>query len=282
MSGLSLSRTVLLAFLGGVLSEIAVFGLWQLLGFSPWIAVVTFALVGVAWILVYLYYPRDRFARFPTLPNSELQPKFTVELSDSRKAALRGGYASILTHLYCFEHWADILKREWTSVGTREEFAADNPVSDKDFFGNPLPIKDYMKALDQRDERYNDKVGANKIMREVVLGIQKMKASIEPAFKIAFPDEIDEVTKMAKSYTKDATDLDESTGFVGVFETGAALARMTEESNRLYEETERLRKLFARDESVMILLNNLREEHKFLWQKVEKIRGSKKGRGLPF
>ncbi len=216
-----------------------------------------------------------------TFPEREPAPSFTTTLSDSRLAALRGGYASILIHLYSFEHWLDILKDHWTPVQSREEFLRENPIKDKDVFGRDLSPKQYMKEMARREQDYDNRVGISKIVREFALGIDKMKGSIEPAFNRAFPNELQEVRKTADSYIQGSTQLDESMGLVGVFSLATAQTRTFRESSLVISEIEQLRKVFSKDESVMFFLNNLKEEHKFMMNRLREIATSK-DMGSPF
>ena len=217
-----------------------------------------------------------------TFPEREPAPNFTTNLSDSKLAALRGGYASILIHLYSLEHWVDILKGHYMPVQSREEFLREHSILDKDVFGRDLSSKQYMKEMTRREENYDNLVGASKgFVREFGLGIDKMKGSIEPAFTRTFPNELQEVRKTADSYIQGSTQNDESMGLVGIFSVATAQTRTFKESGLVLFEIEKLRKVFSKDESVMLLLNNLKEEHKFMMDRLREIQTSK-DRGSPF
>lgn len=212
-------------------------------------------------------------------PEREPTPTFTSQVADSRLAAMRGGYASILIHLYSFEHWLDLCKG-WMTVPTREDFQKENPIQDS-LFGREFSAKEYMKRSADRDADYDRRVDANKIFREYRLGADKMKGSIQSAFEKTFPGQLAEVVKTSESYINEVEELDKSMGMFGAFSFGSAMTRSLQESGLVLQEVERLRRVFSKDESVMLLLNNLREEHKFMLERVHLI-ASSKHKGLPW
>ena len=70
-------------------------------------------------------------------------------------------------------------------------------------------------------------------------------------------------------------------GVWGAFGFAAATQRTYKESGLVLQEIERLRKVFSKDESVMMLLNNLKQEHRFMVERVAQIASSKE-KGSPF
>lgn len=157
---------------------------------------------------------------------------------------------------------------------------AENPIQ-RTFFGRDLSTKEYMKRQAELDEGYENKVTVSKMFREYRLGIEKMKGTLEPAFEKSFPGQLPEVTKAASSYIEEATEMDKSMGLFGVFNFAGASVRTSQELSLVLREIERLSKVISKDESVMVLLNSLREEHNFMMQRVREV-ASAKARGLPF
>ena len=144
--------------------------------------------------------------------------------------------------------------------------------------GRDKSTKDILRDMARREEDYGNRIAMSKILRELTIGIEKMKGSVKPAFREAFPDQPAEVSKTTDTYIKDTKDFDKSTGLggFGAFGLAAALAlaRTYRESNLVLQEVERLRKVFSKDESVMLFLNNLKEEHRFTMDRVHQVASS--------
>jgi len=196
--------------------------------------------------------------RVPSIkPEDEPKLRFESHAKSASLSALRGGYSSVIIHLLALEHWTDEWKRLNPPITSREEYSKTHPIIEPPF---KVYTKYYLKQSDEQEKGYENTITVEAMTRETQLAIDKMKASIIPAFQAEFPNQLGEVSNTAQRHIE---------GEVGpmkrtTFYYGMVMRKQRQELALLTVAIKNLGELFPRDESVKTLALALSHEIDFL------------------